>query len=372
MTAIEHLKRRLRDFSPSLPDAPNLSWENNGERCTIDAKQFPVPNLLLYLLCEVCEFPLGDRSDKTHWIVPFTYKGVNYSVSHEKFGLRFYVEKDSDSKPDEVLGKIQKAVESAEKYILSDVAKKQIAKGNVTICNRFNSLNNRYNYFRQCANSAYSPKNDSKENEDFLGLNNKFSASRDGGYNALAMIDAYFSRLEHFLVLAFPFVDYNRDSDDLSKFIGSLWSDKFRRIFELQDKEVQKHYDVLVGIKEKYRNTFAHGGFEKNGQSFYFHLDKFGAIPASMSGLRDSVHFSFFPIDKDGFESVCSLFDSFDTYLSNTALPKVWKFAESGLDLTLDEANLTELLSATEDAEVYDVWIKNQCDLSDIYVNADY
>lgn len=64
---------------------------------------------------EVCEFPLGDRRDKTHWIVPFTYKGVNYSLSHEKFGLRFYIEKDVDSKSKEVLGKIQKALESAEK-----------------------------------------------------------------------------------------------------------------------------------------------------------------------------------------------------------------------------------------------------------------
>lgn len=79
----------------------------------------------------------------------------------------------------------------------------------------------------------------------------------------MAMIDAYFSRLEHFLVLALPFVGYKRDSDDLSQFIGSLWSDKFRRIFEIKNKEVQQHYDVLVGIKEKYRNTFAHGGFEK-------------------------------------------------------------------------------------------------------------
>lgn len=186
------------------------------------------------------------------------------------------------------------------------------------------------------------------------------------------MIDAYFSRLEHFLVFALAFTNYERDKDNLAKFVGSIWSDKFRRILDVKDKNTQQHYDALVEVKEKYRNTFAHGGFEKNGQSFFFHLENFGPIPASMSGLRDSVHFNYFPIDKAGFENICNVFDDFDNYLSTKVLPEAWKFTNSGLNMAFDQESLNELLRVSEDTDVYDAWLEKQCYLLDMYTNADY
>lgn len=140
MTTNEHIKLRLKDFAPASPDAPDLIWGGIGDRCPIATKQFPVPNLLLFLLCEVCKFPLEPRGDKTHWTVPFTYKGINYVISLEKFGLLFYVERRPNSKPKEVLGKLRKTLDSAEKHILSDFASQQIASGNITIRNQFNRL----------------------------------------------------------------------------------------------------------------------------------------------------------------------------------------------------------------------------------------
>ncbi|MCL4410678.1 MAG: hypothetical protein M1356_10305 [Gammaproteobacteria bacterium] len=377
MTPIEHIKRRLKDFEPARSAAPDLVWGNSGERCSIEARQFPVPNLLLYLLHGICEFPLGYRGDKTHWIVPFTYKGTDYAISHEKFGLRFYVARSSEAKPKEVLGKLQKALESAEKHLLSDFASEQIEKGNITISNQFNRLDSQYCYFREKAESAYSPKTNEGGGEDAVVglasiLNMQFEASRDGVYNALAMIDAYFSRLEHFLVLALPLVGYDRKQENLAEFVGLIWSEKLRRVLNISETTTQKHYEALVQIKEKYRNTFGHGGFEKNGQSFFFHLSKFGAIPASMSGMRDSVHFNFFPIDKDIFEGICSSLDAFDAYLSNVALSDAWKFARSGLNLAMDQKNLRELLEVAEDPDAYDAWIESQSYLMDMYTNADY
>ncbi|ENJ1720655.1 hypothetical protein ACI47T_002292 [Vibrio parahaemolyticus] len=377
MTPIEHIKRRLKGFAPAEPSAPDLVWSNNGECCPIEAQMFPAPELLLFLLRGICEFPLGYRGDKTHWIVPFTYKGINYAVSHEKFGLRIYVSKGSEAKPQEVLGKLKKALESAEKHILRDFANEQIQNGNITIYNQFNQLDGQYRYFRDKAKSAYTPQEDMDTSEDVVRsiakvMSMHFEASRDGGYNSLAMIDAYFSRLEHFLVLALPFVGYDRQKENLSEFVGLIWSDKIRRVLNIADSTTQQHYYALVQVKEKYRNTFAHGGFEKNGQSFFFHLGQFGAIPASMSGRRDSVHFNFFPIDKETFEGVCILLDAFDTYLSNEVLSDAWKFAQSGLNLAMDEKNLSELLEVIKDPDTYDAWIDRQSCLSDMYANADY
>jgi len=377
MTPIESIKLRLKNFAAVGPESPDLVWGNCGVRLPIDRAQFPTPILLLYLLHDVCGFQTGYRGDKTHWIIPFTYKGLHYAISHEKFGLRIYSERGVDSKPKEVLGKLQKALEYTEKNILHDIAQDQIAKGNITIINRFSYLDEQYRYFRHQAASAYS----SEETPDtepkglnFIAesLNKMVGAGMTGGFNALAMIDVYFSRLEHFLVLAFPFVGYNRDEDNLAEFAGLFWSDKFRKVLDFEDKETHRFYEALVGIKEKYRNTFAHGTFEKKGQSFFFHLEKYGAVPANMSGMRDSVHFNLLPIEQDGFDEICKLFDSFDNYLSNKALSNVWRFADSGLNLAIDSKNLNELIQATKDAETYEEWIEKQCYFAAMYENADY
>lgn len=379
----ENIQLRLKDFSPATDDDFDLVYDKKNKRYPIERNLFPVPNLLLFLLIKICNFTPRSRGEKMHWNIAFTYKKNNYAITYEKFGLRLYTENDIDIKPKEVLGKLKKALNIIERHELSNFSKHQILKGNITLINQFPKLDNQYFYFRDRALFEYSSEEKNevlKENIDhsnFINnlisqINDSWSAMRAGQYNALAMIDAYFSRLEHLLVLALPFSNYIREKDNLAEFVGSIWSDKLRRILDVSDMQTQKHYNALVNIKEKFRNTFAHGGFEKNGQSFYFHLDKVGAIPASMSSVKDSVHFNFFPIDKIGFEEICSVFDEFDKYLSLVTLPKVWKLADSGLNLALDENSLNELLKASSESEVYEQWIELNCHWRDQIDNADY
>ncbi|GAB3483923.1 hypothetical protein [Marinomonas epiphytica] len=210
---------------------------------------------------------------------------------------------------------------------------------------------------------------DIKEIVKYFGATS--NASHEGGHYTLAMIDAYFSRLEHFLVLALPFSNYNRQQDDIKKFVGKVWSKKLEKVLNI-NKEENEDYENLHKIKEKYRNTFAHGGFEKEGQSFFFLLGDIGTVPASMSGRKGSVHFNHLPIDKEIFEDTCLKLDAFDKYLSDTALPNAWKFALSGLNLAMDNDNLQEMLEAAKDPDMFDAWIERQQDLSNRYTNAEY
>ncbi|WP_200382270.1 hypothetical protein [Thiococcus pfennigii] len=246
----------------------------------------------------------------------------------------------------------------------------------ITIANHFHTLDGQYHYFREQAETSYIPQERDRSNDPVEGapeiLNRNLSAGRSGSFNALAMIDAYFSRLEHFLVLALPFSNYDRQSDNLVDFVGMVWSDKLKRILNVSETSVQAYYEQLVSVKEKYRNTFAHGGFEKSGQSFYFHLPRFGAIPASMSGHRESVHFNLFPVENDSFNNICKLFDEFDNYLKNDALVSTWQFADSGLDLVLEEKKLSEMLAASEDVESFEQWIDREGYIAEMYANADY
>lgn len=376
--AIESIQKRLREFSQVSDNAPDLTWEQGVDRISVDRDLFPVPYLILFVLNGLCKFPLGYRGEKTHWIVPFTFKGMDCAISHEKYGVRLYVGKASGQTISKgaLLGTLRKAVEAAEKHILSKVAQEQIKSGNITIANQFQRLGNQYRYFRERAISTYSPS-EPKETDDSIdgiakSLNRHFRAAAESAYNALAMIDAYFSRLEHFLVLALPFSSFDRNTDDLTEFVGNIWSEKIKRVLNVKEQPAHGYYDRLVAVKEKYRNTFAHGGFEKKGASFYFHLPHFGAIPASMSGHKHSVHFNLFPIEEQNFNEVCTLFDQVDNWLKDSGLPSAWKYAESGLDLRFDEGYLEEMLSAANEPARFDEWLDHESYMADMYSNADY
>lgn len=186
MTPLDHIKLRLKNFTAASPTSPDLVWEDSGTCSKINSNQFPVPQLLLFLLQGVCGLSRGYRGEKMHWIVPFTYNGYNYAISDEKFGLYFYAEKGQNVKKQEILGKLQKAIEVVEKHILNKIANDQILNGNVSIYNQFNALSSHYDYFRQNAVLAYSPNEDlSITKNDFssvgLLINNSFRASREGG-----------------------------------------------------------------------------------------------------------------------------------------------------------------------------------------------
>jgi hypothetical protein len=376
--AIENIKKRLSAFSSVSATAPDLIWERDTQQRSVDRFQFPVPNLILFILHGICGFSLGFRGEKTHWVIPFTYRGAQCAISYEKFGVRLYIEKETKEtiNPAEILGKLRKAIESAERHILTKIAQTQIQSANITIANQFNRLGSRYHYFRERAALCYAPPEENSPKEDLNGiadvLNRSFKASSEGGYNALAMIDAYFSRLEHFLVLALPFTSFDRSTENLTGYVGKIWSYKFKRVLKIEESLAREYYSKLVVIKEKYRNTFAHGGFEKKGASFYFHLPHFGAIPARMSGHKNSVHFNWFPLEQESFHEICVLFDDFDNWLKQVALPSAWKFAESGLDMRFDEKYMTELLSAAGSSASFDEWLDMESYHADMHANADY
>lgn len=131
---------------------------------------------------------------------------MSRAISFEKFGICFYVDEESRAliNPDEIIGKLQKTIKVAEKHILTLIAKEQIGNANVTIVNQFYRLNSLYKYFRGRAAECYDllEKVDKlKDKNDFVRVYNvNFNTKTEGAYNCLAMIDAFFSRLEHFLI----------------------------------------------------------------------------------------------------------------------------------------------------------------------------
>lgn len=372
ITEDEIIQRRMKDFKI----CKKAHHFKNSERHTVSRDELPVAILVLFLLHGVCRFPLGARGEKTHWYIPFNYKNHACAISLEKFGIRLYITNESKINPREVTGIINKTINYLEKNILTEIAKEQIETANITINNQFHKFEGQYHYFREKAHISFNPPKQEERIDDFSLfvdiLNKSHKMSSEGSYNTIAMIDVYFSRLEHLLVLALPFSKFDRETDNLSSFVGMIWSDKLKKIMDINKTPANSLYSRLREVKEKYRNTFAHGGFEKKGASFYFHLSNYGAVPARMSDHRNSVHFNWFPIDSESYKEICQLFDEFDNFLREIQLPLAWRFAESGLDMSFDEKSITELLHVSNTQDSYEQWLEHRGYVTDLHDNADY
>ncbi len=365
-------ERIMKDFFP-LPKSFNSTKVYTLKRKAIERRKFPTPNILKLTLEYFCELPQCPPEEKVHWTVPFYYKGKTYAISYEKFGIYFYSENQDNEEEKELLNRIEKGVTFVENNFLKEIASDKIKSGNIIIKNNFIQLTEQYGYFRETAHYLFEnnqEKSEKKDPKEFL--TNLFTRKNEhhACYNAIAMIDAYYSRLEHLLLICLPFTEYNFEEEDIKKFISSGITDKLSTIE--RNYKSKKEYIPINNIREKYRNSLAHGRIEKDGQSFSFYLDNIGAIPVHLSNIRDSIQFNHIPIDKEVFLMLCREFDDFDNYLESNAMPTAWKYANSGLNLPLDEKNLIELKEQSKTSEQFDEWIEHCQYQSDRYHNAEY
>ncbi|PZV18097.1 MAG: hypothetical protein DCF22_02300 [Leptolyngbya sp.] len=364
ISAYEIIRRELKDFACTDPNAPDLVWDVESWCIPVESHHFPAPSLVPFVLNKVCGFSFGNPGDKTHWVVPFKYQSVPCAISLEKSGIFLYVSEEQKNyvNPSVIIDKLRKAIKEAERKILAKIAREQVDTANITVVNQFNHFQSTYAYFRQRAAASYKlgKIKNSTDIRAWENLSLYFRANSEGSCNSLAMIDTFFSRLEHFFVLALAFSSFDREGDRISTFVGSVWSEKWKRVLPLTNGKSQYFYTKLVEVKEKYRNTFAHGGFEKKGASFYFHLPEIGAIPVSMSGFRDSVHFGLFPIGEDVYQDICGLLDDFDSWLKDEALPIAWQFAESSLNLRFDQEYINQLHAVSDTKEAFKVWLERE------------
>ncbi len=187
------------------------------------------------------------------------------------------------------------------------------------------------------------------------------------------MISAYFSILEHVMVLSLPFLGQTPERVNIKEFIGARWGDKFKTLFDVKaDAETKAQFDALHRIAEDYRNTYGHGGFDKAGASIGFHLPGIGALPAALSNIRDSPEFDFLPVDAESFDQVKQVFDAVDAWLSNAANPYGMAWVKSGLDARYDADFLAEIIFATEPNGNFDELISSHSFAADQHANMDY
>ena len=278
-----------------------------------------------------------------------------------------------------MLEKLTEAIRCADK-LLEPYSKEQIENGHVTIANKYHILNDMYLYFRNSAKKAFQrPTPESKiisydKNRNPTGWRCDITKNkREGFFNTTAMVDSFFSRLEHLLILLLPFRDYNHKKDSLIGLIDADWGRKYKRIFDVNDDKKAKHYyDRLISIKEKFRNTLSHGFFEKNGASLFFHMEGLGAIPCHLSSFTKSIHYSFYPIEYESFKEICQEFDRFDRYLRDDIAAFGFKYIESGLNIAFDNRSIIDYKNAMNSEATFNDYIDKMSDLTNNAANMDW
>lgn len=331
-----------------------------GYEVSVPYSELPVPRLVQWVLQDFLGGEDTGREEKLAWQILFYFDNRRCALASQKFGLRLYVDgADLDEVEVRVLAKdvvrrLSSAIKVAARDVYATYAETQVRAGNVTVANKFHMLRRMYEHFRSLAED---PPDRLHEQRFF---------------NAVAMVNSYFSLLEHTLVLAWPFVRYRPGVDDLERFIGHRWTEKFRGVFAInQDRTAKRHYDKLRGVADEYRNTYSHGGFDKSRGSFLIHMPG-GAIPANVSDIGGRDQLDLFPITEPGLGQVVSVFDSVDTWLRTGPARYGLRYAEAGLDVPFSNTSVRNYQDAMRSDEDFSEYLTGLSMAIDNMINMDW
>ncbi|MET0400479.1 MAG: hypothetical protein ABW277_27050 [Longimicrobiaceae bacterium] len=344
------LRIKLRDLEPLNGQVDLYSFETIGSNLAARDRPLPAPYMVYLTLVGVLDYRAAWMpTEKTLWSIPAMFKRVPVLLEHGKFGLRVSAKGAPPGLLDELVSALLACFAITDR-VFGTLAEQRIAEGRVTIPNHFSQFDGRYWYFRNLAIDRFAsdPPPETVIATDIDGnptgwASDPLKPQREGFYSATAMLDAFFSRLEHFLILAWPFTSFRAGEDNLQEFIGAAWGTKYRTIFDFAGLPgAHRTYDELLEVKENYRNRLAHGGMDREGGSLFVHFEGVGAIPARLSAGATT---HIYPISEITFNHVCEVFDRADEFLRTGPPHVICRYIESGFDVAFDQESVAEYRS---------------------------
>ncbi|PYI69781.1 hypothetical protein CVV68_01345 [Arthrobacter livingstonensis] len=315
------------------------------------------------------------------WWVNFLFHGRQCELALEKFGLHLYIEivdndeADANMAANKIVKKLGSSMRAIESLVLTPAAPGLFREGKATVVNQYSSLRRSYEYFRERASSPFLIDDEVKHlgnGGTTFQLGNRLM-QMNSFHDLVASVNAYLSLLEHILVLALPFQSFDPSKDSLDKFIGSRWGDKYGQVFDLTRKDDKRYYDRLIEVVERWRNTYAHGGFEKgHGSSVYLHYQGIGAIPVGLSSATERVGIFLMPATDEDITHVFKLFDEIDAWFTDDRMHFAMEWITSGLHVRFDPTFRTEVIEAMESPERFSKYVEYNAYLDDRAVNMDF
>lgn len=366
----------LRDFEPySKKDA---KYENSSSY-----KSLYIPNkyrfkerpyLIFIILSHIKKFNFFPPIEKIAWQISFLYRKIPFHFRHEKFGLHLYGPSQSNVNQikNELLESLSKAIPFASR-IINNYLKDKFNNGEISLSNNYKELRHRYQYCRSSAIIHYDKLiNNGSKRMQGLYLGSDAEEIEIATIYAVAMLDAYFSLLEHTFVLLLPFMN-RRKIKNLKEFTGLSWSIMFNRLFDSDNKpSATSQLQKLNEIKEQYRNTFAHGNIKKGGGSFFVHFENVGAIPADFLNNTDHLMFNYQRIEYSEFVKIIRILDAFDKFLFSGKSKYGMTYIKTGLPVAYDHNSIKKYHSNMKSPDMFNKMIHKISWKHEIAMNMDW
>ncbi|NMG09109.1 hypothetical protein [Brasilonema sp. UFV-L1] len=364
----------------------------DGEWFVTSPNPFLPPPFMVYLILVHCLgcIPIDRPQEKMAWIAYFSFRDKPMFAAHSKSGLQFGIKDKQEAEIlEDFLILLKKSLPVANEAF-QDLVKTSFSNGQISIENKSFLFRERYLFLRKQAELKFHQEQhplhaktiDSKDSisrgnplEDSVNTLNNFSeAHREGFFLASTSLDAYFSALEHYLILLLPFTDFNPCQENILEFVRGSWEKSFQRIFGKPpaNEAEQTVLEKLKQIKRKWRNTLAHGGFDYEGQTFFVQVPGLGSIPASLAKDESRFQFPSLPITYSDFKEICAALDECDALLKNGSFKLAFQYIDAGLNLYLDERSRRGLKAALSCEQEMVSFIEHQCYLEDMYTNMDW
>ncbi len=396
----QRLRLRLMPFSPETEVA---RWNDRSNVRSVEFKNSaPPPYIVFLMFVYFLKFQYWGRSEKVAWEIPVLFQGQSLLLRHQKFGFQILClgsNPPNEALVQRALNTINKAIPFIEK-LAEPLLRQKINEGRMTLNNDFYNLYDRYSFFRswyierrsESTGASVKPlpletpadtaplrsEGDfnfySESSVSLEAFNAKIRAMQESSHYAVAAIDAFFSLLEHILVLLAAFLDELPVKPSITQFIGFNWDEKFMLVFDTKNGTKAKFYcDQLRIFKERYRNFFAHGNLQKGGGSILVHVDAVGAIPFTLTRFDNPFHPLFRHLEVAEVDEVFRFFDSVEDFIENAPESRHgYKFIRTGLSVAFDAQSREQYKSAMGSDSEFDSFIDRQIYFADQAINMDW
>lgn len=333
------------------------------------------------------------RAEKQVWAAPLEMDGVRIWFAHTKFGVSATVygaesEEAAAELVADCMKRMGKATPVVSRELIDPLIDEAVAQGAFTVPNKFEYFLGMYSHLRSLSERTAARAEVTKPvTETFPGGSSTWYAAadlaRNAGFEAVGALFAFFSLLEHLLVIGLAFREYDPEVEPFGEFLRLNWSEKFKRVVGLDRQDDKAIYDTLRLLADENRNPAAHGGVDHNVTNVRVHLAGYGAVPTDVTAsstrpeytfkpqLPPSVHpfadHHFFGGSSDGWEAV----DRVLAWMRSGPLSDAYAYGESHLPVWFDDYTRQRLRDAAA-AGAMDQFVDHQSYLMDQASNMDW